>query len=191
MGSLYKAIRDIPAQGCSIVVDDATVWSTPMVEFGVECKVLEPLRAELQLLLVPGGCLVRGTLSGQVSQPCDLCAEDSVTTIAHTIDTFEAIPGESIPFEDEDEDDADAMAHEYMDKDSHIIVENAVARLDVASLCWEEFLLSLPMRPLCRQDCKGLCTSCGANLNDISCACVKEEGDPRLAALRALKITSK
>ncbi len=191
MGTLYKAIRDIPAQGCDIFVDDSAVWSVPMQEFDVECKVLSPLKAQLSLLLVPGGCLVRGTLSGQVAQPCDLCSEDAITSIEHEIDTFEAIPGESVPFEDEeDEEDAD-MAHELMDRDGHIVMENGIPMLDIAGLCWEEFLLSLPMRPLCRENCKGLCTDCGANLNATSCACVKDEGDPRLAALRTLKIASK
>jgi len=59
--------------------------------------------------------------------------------------------------------------------------------IDLEQLMGEQFYLSLPMKPLCRQDCRGLCPSCGANLNHSTCSCSREWEDPRLAALRALK----
>jgi len=49
-------------------------------------------------------------------------------------------------------------------------------------------ILSLPDRPLCREDCKGLCPVCGKNLNEGPCGCKVEEVDPRLEALRALLV---
>ena len=60
--------------------------------------------------------------------------------------------------------------------------------INLAGLLWEEFVLALPVRPLCKPDCKGLCPDCGKNLNEGSCSCVRDEGDPRLAALRGLKV---
>jgi uncharacterized protein len=45
-------------------------------------------------------------------------------------------------------------------------------------------LLDVPMRPLCRPDCQGLCMNCGQNLNEGDCGCEEEEIDPRLEALR-------
>ena len=50
----------------------------------------------------------------------------------------------------------------------------------------EQFYLALPMKPLCREDCKGLCPQCGTNLNTGTCECRPEWEDPRLAALKAL-----
>ncbi len=47
----------------------------------------------------------------------------------------------------------------------------------------EQFYLALPMKPLCREDCQGLCVVCGANLNRATCDCKLEWDDPRLAAL--------
>ena len=58
--------------------------------------------------------------------------------------------------------------------------------LDLAAVCWEEFVLALPPTPLCQEGCKGLCARCGANLNAGPCGCPPEEGDPRLAVLRGL-----
>jgi uncharacterized protein len=58
--------------------------------------------------------------------------------------------------------------------------------IDLGHLMQEQFYLSLPMKPLCRDDCKGLCVVCGTNLNLDSCACKRDWEDPRLAALKKL-----
>ena len=47
--------------------------------------------------------------------------------------------------------------------------------------------LNIPMKPLCRPDCKGLCAQCGADLNLGACACTPPKSDPRWAALSALR----
>jgi DUF177 domain-containing protein len=51
----------------------------------------------------------------------------------------------------------------------------------------EQFYLSLPMKPLCRSDCRGLCVVCGTNLNREPCSCKPVWEDPRLAPLRDLR----
>ena len=58
--------------------------------------------------------------------------------------------------------------------------------IDLAELLHEQFYLVLPMKPLCRDDCKGLCPVCGANRNVTTCACEIRWEDPRLAGLKAL-----
>ncbi|NIV30868.1 MAG: DUF177 domain-containing protein, partial [Anaerolineae bacterium] len=50
----------------------------------------------------------------------------------------------------------------------------------------EQAWLAIPMKPLCRADCKGLCPQCGATLNLESCACETERIDPRLELLKDL-----
>ncbi len=59
--------------------------------------------------------------------------------------------------------------------------------IDLRQLMEEQFYLSLPMKPLCKDDCKGLCANCGTNLNKATCDCNTQWEDPRLAALRDLK----
>ncbi len=59
--------------------------------------------------------------------------------------------------------------------------------IDLGHLMQEQFYLSLPMKPLCRDDCKGLCVVCGTNLNLETCGCKRDWEDPRLAALKKLK----
>lgn len=58
--------------------------------------------------------------------------------------------------------------------------------IDLGDMLREQFYLALPMRPLCREECKGLCPQCGTNLNQSTCACQPRWEDPRLAALRTL-----
>jgi uncharacterized protein len=51
----------------------------------------------------------------------------------------------------------------------------------------ERVQMAFPMKPLCREDCKGLCVVCGKDLNQGPCACAPEIFDPRWEALKALK----
>src|SRR5258705_7129601 len=60
-------------------------------------------------------------------------------------------------------------------------------QIDLGHLMREQFYLSLPMKPLCRDDCRGLCPECGTNLNRGTCDCKREWEDPRLGALKALQ----
>ena len=59
--------------------------------------------------------------------------------------------------------------------------------IDLDELAREQILLALPVRQLCREECRGLCPTCGADLNTQTCACRPEEIDPRWDALKALK----
>lgn len=60
-------------------------------------------------------------------------------------------------------------------------------QIDLAQMIREQLFLVLPMKPLHREDCRGLCPSCGTNLNETTCACQPAWEDPRLAPLKALK----
>lgn len=72
------------------------------------------------------------------------------------------------------------------DDEALVIDEHHV--LDISEVTRQAILLSLPLLPLCRDDCQGLCSNCGANKNFEQCACQTEEIDPRWAALSALII---
>jgi uncharacterized protein len=79
---------------------------------------------------------------------------------------------------DEDEDGAGVDEHvlglaEYRDE-----------KIDLGEVVREQLYLALPMKPLCREDCKGLCPVCGANRNRETCTCQQEWVDPRMAALK-------
>ena len=56
--------------------------------------------------------------------------------------------------------------------------------LDVDKLVYGEILLNWPMKVLCREDCKGICSTCGTNLNLGTCDCDSTDIDPRMARIR-------
>jgi uncharacterized protein len=58
-------------------------------------------------------------------------------------------------------------------------------KLDIDELLETNFILDMDSRYLCKEDCKGLCSRCGADLNEGSCSCTREK-DPRLAVLEQL-----
>jgi uncharacterized protein len=59
-------------------------------------------------------------------------------------------------------------------------------QIDVHQLLREQFYLTLPMKPLCGEACKGLCPQCGIDLNTATCTCAAQWEDPRLAPLKRL-----
>ena len=73
---------------------------------------------------------------------------------------------------------------ESADLDIDVIEGN---ELDLSEVVREQILLNLPEQVLCREDCKGICPSCGKDLNEGECKCGEEEIDPRWAALKDLK----
>lgn len=60
-------------------------------------------------------------------------------------------------------------------------------QIDLNELLREQFYLALPMKPLCREDCRGLCPQCGTNLNTGTCDCAPVWEDPRLTPLKQLR----
>jgi len=59
--------------------------------------------------------------------------------------------------------------------------------IDLGQMLREQFYLVLPMKPLCRLDCRGICPVCGANRNTVECGCEAKWEDPRLAPLKGLR----
>lgn len=59
-------------------------------------------------------------------------------------------------------------------------------QIDLGQMVREQLWLALPMKPLCREACKGLCPVCGTNLNVTTCGCEPRWADPRLAPLKSL-----
>ena len=70
------------------------------------------------------------------------------------------------------------------DFEDYIVIEGD--ELDLDELIYSDIILLTPTKFLCKEDCKGLCPTCGKNLNEGDCACAKQQTDPRLEALRQL-----
>lgn len=118
--------------------------------------------------------LVQGTARATAVTACARCLEDVAYDLEGDIEGYLIIGGEEAAPEDLEGDEFD------------VLPENRV--VDLVPLIVQALLLELPLVPLCDDDCKGLCPTCGANLNEGPCSC-KDEGpgeDGPFAALKGL-----
>jgi uncharacterized protein len=123
---------------------------------------------------------VRGRLAAAVEPECGRCLERYAASVDQELDIFYLPRSPGQPEEQEDDvalSDRDVVVGYYEG-----------ARLDLGDVVREQLYLSLPLKRLCREDCRGRCPTCGENLNTGACGCPppEEPEDPRLSPLRGL-----
>jgi uncharacterized protein len=123
--------------------------------------------------------IVRGTVSGLLLTSCARCLEEAAVPVVAPIDMLFIAGEEGGARRSED------TVEEIEETDSVEMYDGV--ELDLRDLIRDQMLVSLPLKPLCREDCRGLCPNCGANLNTSPCSCEKRSVDPRLAKLAGWK----
>ncbi|UCC67943.1 MAG: DUF177 domain-containing protein [Armatimonadota bacterium] len=117
--------------------------------------------------------LVRGRLRGALRLSCSRCLADFERPL--TLDIEEGFATEDtapdIQTIDRDEPEASAIS-DYV--------------LDLSELVRQQIVVDVPMAPVCRPDCSGICPHCGHNLNHGPCECLPERPDSRWARLQDL-----
>jgi uncharacterized protein len=112
-----------------------------------------------------------GRFEGIVQQECRRCLIESTAEVADEMQALFAEPGE-----DDIEDDPDVY-----------LLDARSPNVDLRPALREHWLLAVPGYVLCREDCKGLCPTCGTDWNEASCACEPEISNEQWSALNALK----
>jgi uncharacterized protein len=147
--------------------------------------------AELDLYADGAHAFAAGTFRGELTVACSRCVDPVKLVIDEKLRvTF--MPRHEIPEDDDDgkpagDPDADEGA-EVAEEDIDVFPFDG-ERIDLEPLFREQFVLAVPYAPLCSETCKGLCPQCGIDRNTASCSCTPPI-DPRLAALKGLKIPS-
>ncbi|MFP4072224.1 MAG: YceD family protein [Desulfovibrionales bacterium] len=166
-------LTDIPVHGREFSFTDQSIWTEPLEQFGYDFEILKDFEGHLSILPQKKSFLIQGGFSGTAKLPCDRCAEPATVEMDESFQLFEEIPREGEPQGDES----------FLRK-----TDGETFELDIAGLFWEQFALALPSKVLCTLACRGICPACGKNRNIEQCECASEQGDPRLAALRHIKI---
>jgi uncharacterized protein len=117
--------------------------------------------------------IVAGEIDSTVPITCGRCLEELPARVRATVDV-RFIPRP--PTGDRVELGSDDLDLDFYDGDE----------VNLATLVASETALALPMKPLCREDCRGLCPICGGNRNLVTCVCPERAPDPRLGALKDL-----
>ena len=110
------------------------------------------------------------TLSALFTAPCARCLADVDSDFSLAVERTVVTPREAADMDEEDDD--------------FVVTEDGF--LDADALLVELFELNFPQKILCKEDCRGLCPRCGADLNVAPCGCNTADPDPRLAPLGAL-----
>ncbi|MBI4887452.1 MAG: DUF177 domain-containing protein [Acidobacteria bacterium] len=116
-----------------------------------------------------------GTVAAELELTCGRCLEPYRLPVSAPFDLRYLPPAAAAAGEEHELADGDLETSYYRDD-----------QIDLGELLREQFYLALPMKPLCRDECRGLCPQCGTNLNTSPCDCAPVWSDPRLAVLRTL-----
>ena len=145
-----------------------------------------PLHVKLQK--TGSGVLLRGSTEVAVHTPCRRCLADVHLRIPVSF-TLNLVSRAARALGDEeagDDEKAERAGSFDLDRADEELFDGKTIDLD--PLVREQVLLALPMHAACREDCRGLCGTCGQNLNEGQCACAATQVDPRLAALKNFKL---
>jgi uncharacterized protein len=146
------------------------------IEYSTEgLRQVAPLKVAGIASLLGDEIHVRGALSTQLELECARCLEPAALTVKRDFDLYYRSLDES-PKQDE-------IAVPRGEEELAFYSGDGLLLEDVAK---EQVLLSLPMRTVCRPDCKGLCPHCGINRNRESCTCAAPAIDPRWEALKKI-----
>lgn len=156
------------------------VYEPEEFEFGPDTyRVDGPLSWNAVVSNVGGALLVAGSVTGAVITECARCLEDARFEVTGELEGYFIIPNEGEVPEDMDEDEFDILP------DSR--------KIDFEPILQAAVLVDLPLIPLCKEDCQGMCPECGKNLNEGPCDCAPAEEDDGIpannpfAALKGLK----
>lgn len=140
---------------------------TDMFCFGDEVTFITPITLKAEVMKIDHKLFISGSVEGTAEFVCARCLKRFQKEIK------EKVYGQLIDNEDEEEE---------MDE-CYSIEEELI---DTSEIIHDVLVTSFPMKILCDENCKGLCSVCGKDLNVDECNCNIEEIDPRLAKLKDL-----
>jgi uncharacterized protein len=146
-----------------------------------------PASLRVRLQKTASGVLLRGSTEVAVHTPCRRCLADVHLEIPVSFTLSLVSQAALSQGEDGADDEQTERGGSFeLDRADEELFDGKTIDLD--PLVREQVLLALPMHAVCREDCKGLCGTCGKNLNEGQCGCARTQVDPRLAALKNIKL---
>jgi uncharacterized protein len=138
-----------------------------------------PLEVQGELIRTGEGILFRGTVRGKIRLYCGRCLEPFLKTLEEPLGSEWRLIAAPLKSSDHE------GAFQIEDLETGLIKEGV---LDLGERVLEEVILTIPIQPLCRETCLGLCPSCGENKNSNPCNCKSEAGNSPFSGLKNLKV---
>jgi uncharacterized protein len=154
-------------------------YAPGQLEASEDFRIVEPVALAFDIFKDNEQFHLVGSVRTTLEMPCGRCLEAFIMPVDQAFD-LRYQPHAKNTGEGEREIEEDDLTTAFYENDE----------IDLGQLMREQFYLALPMKPLCREDCQGLCPVCGTNLNNGTCTCTRDWEDPRFAALKKLKAES-
>lgn len=176
---LFK-IKEIGDEGLSLDLPVTAAW------LAVECPDLDAapaaggIKVRGQLLVTGDDVFLRANLRGALDTSCSRCLEKARVAIDVPL---------TVTFRPRDEGQ-DAGGDEDEEEDLDVALYDG-DEVDLAPEIRDQILLAFPIKVLCREDCRGLCSVCGGNRNQVPCDCEARQAansSPMATVLGKLKI---
>lgn len=145
-----------------------------------EYRVTAPVVLKMTIHKDQGRYRLVGSVRSALELDCSRCLDAFALPVEQTFDLRYLPASTGVTATDEHEEEIEVSDDDVsitFYRDEHI---------DLIELLREQFYLALPMKPLCKRDCQGICPQCGANRNHTTCDCNPQWEDPRMAGLRTL-----
>ncbi|HSE49239.1 MAG TPA: DUF177 domain-containing protein [Terriglobales bacterium] len=179
---MFIRVRDLEAEALSFDRE----FRPGTIDLGAEMRALGPLRVTGRADLIEErthgvketikDIRVTGHFSGTVQIQCARCLENMTRDLAAEFDLLYR------PLAAVERDDQLAIS----EADTEVGFYKGEG-LQLEDVLREQLLLAVPVKAVCREECRGLCPQCGQNLNEGKCACGPAPSDPRWNALRELR----
>jgi uncharacterized protein len=176
---LTLMLEDIPEEGLELrweeKQDALLVYLSHLSSIDFEFET--PLHGEATIRKVGRSYLIHGAVQGRLRLRCVRCLKEFAYPLSSIFD-LSLHPLKESAHEEEIELGEEDLKSSFF--------EGGEIRL--SEMACEQVFLEIPFKPLCMEDCKGLCPKCGWDLNQSSCECTREDWEKGFSVLRKLKL---
>ncbi|CAB1057796.1 FIG01269488: protein, clustered with ribosomal protein L32p [Olavius sp. associated proteobacterium Delta 1] len=180
---MYLRIEQIKEEGLTLEFEEKPeVFPelSEMINQG-ECNFIAPIKTALRATRIDDMIEVKGEINTFVRLPCGRCLKEYDTALKSR---FDLTYTHRIPDAQEDEEQADIE----ISAAEMGLIYFAGEEINLQDGIQEQVIMAFPVKALCRENCQGLCSSCGNDLNQGDCGCDRLPPDGRFAALKNLKL---
>jgi uncharacterized protein len=178
-------VDDIKPEGLVLELEE-TSTAFPvlheMTESG-DCRFSAPIHISLRALHLHDLVEVEGRVGTMVRYSCSRCLKEFDLPVE---EDFAVTYARHLPAVHEEDDEGSELTAE----DLGLILFHG-DDIDLTEAIQDQVIMALPVRPLCSDECKGLCARCGADLNQGACGCDRSDFNIKFSALKDLKINKK
>jgi uncharacterized protein len=172
-------LDEIPEEGLDLKwKEEKASLSTYLKELSsIDFDFEAPLQSEVKIKRAAPSILITGKVEATLRLQCVRCLKEFSNPLSTTFE-LTLYPLKEAPSEEETELGSEEMESSFLEG----------GEIHLSEIACEQIFLEIPYQPLCREECKGLCSVCGKDQNLSSCECVKEEWTSGFSALKNLKL---